>query len=391
MTSLAPLAAWNVVPTLMKSRGSWPTARYAPIQKPWKRSTMTTGRSDAGNLARCGGDAASEVLIGPRIVPHHQAPMSSFDAQDASLSIAAATLIVDTVTVEVAKHLRREGIRCILLRGAAIASRFYSSPAERRYVDVDFLVGPSDYASAEATLASLGFVESALERSFPRDRPRHAHTWSRERPPVSVDLHRTLIGLRRPPEEVWDVFTSSCESIHVLQTQVEVPSPAAEAVVIALHAAHHGHDLPGTLDDLSRLLSQLSEEAWRAAVTLAERLDATSMFALGLRLVPAGSVLADRLGLPADAPRDPSLLGGRAFHIAQGLDWLGQKQGAHRKVAFLARKIFPEPRQMRVLSPLARRGPVGLTAAYVGRLGLLAVWAVPALAVLLRRRVGRLR
>jgi hypothetical protein len=284
-----------------------------------------------------------------------------------AVSVTATNIVVDTVTGEVVTALRNAGIRSILLRGPALADRLYGPHHLRLYVDVDLLVDPSELAAAEELLARLGFVESALEAAFPEERPGHAHTWVGRRGGVCVDLHRTVIGAGAEPGTLWEILAGRTEPMAVGGSEAEVLDEAGSAFVVALHAAHHGPGQHQQLADLTRALERFPPDTWRRAAGLAARLDATPALAAGLRLVPAGERVATELELPRLPPRRDSLKGGQAFHVAQGLAWAAARPGLRAKAAFLARKIAPPPAAMRASSSLARRGRLGLGAAYARR------------------------
>jgi hypothetical protein len=309
-------------------------------------------------------------------------------ARSERLLVVARNVIVDTATADAVRALGEAGVSSLLLRGPAIARRLYDSCDERAYADADLLVPPSAFDRARVVLAQLGFHESELELSFPRARPGHAQTWSRGSPPATIDLHVTIIGARASPARVWSALAERPEPMLLEGMEVSAPSVAGQATIVALHAAHHGFDFEQPLEDLGRALDRFSDEIWRKAAAVAEEIDAVPMFAGGLCLVPAGLRLAERLGLPSDPTRDRRLAGSRTFHVAQGLEWLADRPGLQAKTGFLVRKVFPAPHQMRVRSRLARRGPVGMGAAYAGRLAGLAVSAGPALVVFVRRRLA---
>jgi hypothetical protein len=283
------------------------------------------------------------------------------------LVAAAASLGVDVVTAEVAESFRSAGIRCILLRGPSIARHLYNFGESREYEDVDLLVAPSTMGEAERILADRGFEHLAVLGQRPDDRPAWARTWVRPADRGDVDLHRTLVGIRVKPEEVWKVFSAHIEPIEVARARMNGLDAEATAIVVALHAAHHGSAYTKLLDDLSRALNVLPERTWHAAATLAGQLAATPAFAAGLRLLPAGVKLAERLELPHDTSAEVILRSGSAAPMALGFDWLSQTPGARAKLRLVAGKVTPDAEFMRAWSRLARRGRLGLVAAYLWR------------------------
>jgi hypothetical protein len=117
-------------------------------------------------------------------------------------------------------------------------------------------------------------------------------------------------------------------------------------------------------------VARVPEPVWREASALAGRIGATSAFAAGLRLVPDGGELAQRLGLPASTSVGDALHVASAPAMAYSLEWVaGGPLPLHRKAAFVGRKLFPPAEYLRSVYPVARRGRLGLTAARALRLG----------------------
>jgi hypothetical protein len=294
---------------------------------------------------------------------------------------------VDAVTAEAVEALRKVDVETILLRGPAIARWLYDDETSRSYVDSDLLVPHHELAQAERTLAARGFVDLTVEGVLAGDRPTHARVWLRESDGAAVDLHYTVLGVGVPPDAVWTILHGKqTETIRVGGVDVEILRAPGRAVVVALHAAQHGARAGKTLDDLVRALELLPNEVWTAASALAGRLRATEAFAIGLRLVPPGKELADRLGLPKGGSTEVVLRASTPPPTALGFDWLAGTPGLAAKARLVARKIAPDAAFMRAWSPLARRGGPGLAAAYVWRVLWLARHAGPGLRAWLRAR-----
>lgn len=299
---------------------------------------------------------------------------------------AARTIAVDLATARAVRELRAADVRCILLKGPALARLLHDDDELRAYVDVDLLVAPADEERAAAVLRELGFEQLVSDSELGGHRRLHAHEWRRADGP-SVDLHRTLPGARADPAAVVSVLFTRTSAIPVAGEEVEALAPPGLALQVALHAAHHGPLAPKALDDLDRAVERVPFADWAEAAALAERIDATPAFAAGLRLRPQGAVLAGRLSLPRAVPVDVALRAGGAPPLAAGLDWLLRTPGARAKLALVARTALPSPGALRLWRPLARRGASGLAAAYVSHPFWLARHALPSvLAVRSARR-----
>ena len=298
---------------------------------------------------------------------------------------AARTIAVDLSTAEAVRGLRAAGVRCILLKGPALASLLHDDGELRPYVDADLLVAPDAEERAAGVLRGLGFEQLVGDSELGGHRRLHAHEWRRADGP-SVDLHRTLSGARADPAAVVSVLAEHTCTIAVAGEAVETLAPPGLALQVALHAAHHGPLAPRALADLDRAVERIPFADWVEAAALAERIDATPAFAAGLRLRPAGAGLAERLSLPRAVPVDVALKAGGAPPLAVGLDWLLQTPGARAKLALVARTALPSPGALRLWRPLARRGAPGLAAAYVSHPFWLARHAVPSVLAVRRAR-----
>lgn len=288
---------------------------------------------------------------------------------DPALAAAARTLKADATTVEVVTALRAAEVRPILLKGPVFARWLYAdAPEARSYVDVDLLVEQRLIPTAARVLAELGFVEVDEDAPQPEHGLVHSQPWARTGDLARVDLHQTLFGVGAAPVEVWAVLTARTARITVGGVDLEALPPAGCALQVAMHAAQHVRHAPDkSREDLARAVATVSEATWRDAMALAERLDATPTFALGLDLLSEGRTLARRLGgVEADLARAATQPGSTA-NLAVGIDRLMREPRASVRLRMLAREVVPSPEFMRWWSALARRGPLGMALAYLWR------------------------
>jgi hypothetical protein len=286
--------------------------------------------------------------------------------REARLVAAAVNLAVDGTATEVLGDLQGAGVPCILLKGPALAEWLYGLDSTRFSVDVDLLVAPAQLGAAESVLGALGYVPLAPHVRA-SDRPRYARVWHRESGGVNVDLHTTLAGVGRSGDETWSVLSGETEEIELGRVRAQVLAPGARSLHVALHAAKHGSRAGKHLEDLRRALDLLPLDVWREAAALAVLLDAVPAFTTGLGLVPEGGELAGHLGLSADTSVEVALRAQTAPPLALGLEWFSTLPGPRAKARFVVGKLFPPAAFMRRWSPLARRGPLGLAAAYAYR------------------------
>lgn len=284
------------------------------------------------------------------------------------LSLAAFGFAVDLVTAEVTAALAEAGIPSVLLKGPAITGWLYAGEESRLYGDTDLLVRGGDWGRAMRVLATLGFTDDLAALGHPRMESGSGYPWSRAADGAAVDLHRTLFGIGATPEAVWDAFSAGAVRRPVGGVEVAMPAHSARLLHVALHAVQHGGEaLPKPMADLRRAIARVPEPTWREAGELAVRLEAEATFAAGLRLTAAGRRLAEAIGVCGEDSAG-SLLRMAGVPTAEGFLELSEARGPRRKLALLRRELFPAPAFLRWWTPLARRGPLGLGAAYLWRL-----------------------
>lgn len=282
------------------------------------------------------------------------------------------TMAVDAVTVEVVSALGEAGVDSLLLKGPTIAQWLYDGDS-RTYVDTDLLVDPERLSLAQATLRRLGFEEKFGPLRHPgMERPPSAQ-WQRDT--FQVDLHEGLDGAEADPKYVW-AFLWARRVEHVVSGRsVAALDPSARLVHIALHAAHHGPAAEKPVRDLRQALARLDDAGWAEASATAATIEASSAFATGLRLVPEGRAVLERLGI-ASRPDAGWFLETGDIPIAAGIERLRLARGVGAKLRMIGYELVPSREFMRWWSPLARRSRVGLLAAYVWRWIYLA-WHAP--------------
>lgn len=311
------------------------------------------------------------------------------ESASTALLTGARALAVDTVTGEVVSAFRAAGIRSIVLKGPSIATWLYDGEA-RPYVDSDVLIPPQQLAAAHSVLAELDFEAASSQNALEIFSPQSARTWMRRADVAQVDLHHTLVGVDAEPDKAWAILEESTTTMRVGGVEVVVLNREGRAFHIALHAAQHGilHSKP--LDDLARALERLSEDGWRRAAAMAERLKATGAFATGLRLLPEGAGLAARLALP-NRPSVQVALRSRSasrapIAFALAVDGLVTARGPRRKLVYLVRKLVPPASVVRVRMQREGKESMSLPAAYLWRLARAGRDALPGLATWWRVR-----
>ncbi len=135
----------------------------------------------------------------------------------------------------VLRRFEAAGIPSVLLKGAALALRYYRNFGMRSMADVDLLVHPADVRHAAALLADLGWTASGIARSdLLPTKMRVLHAWPFEAAPLhNLDLHWTL-NVRSP--EVDEMLWAATETFEVESTTVRALSPADQVFHVCTHA-----------------------------------------------------------------------------------------------------------------------------------------------------------
>ena len=227
------------------------------------------------------------------------------------LASALLTFRLDVQYTRLAAALADEGLTTILLKGPAFDQLLFDGARRRAYSDIDLLVEPGRVDQAERLMARSSASSAPRESRWRRSaggwgspsacsiRP-HATAWIRDRDQFTVDLHHTLPLVGASTAEVWRALAAHRVTITVVGSQVETIDRAASALLIALHAAHHGPSWSRARADLERACEVLEPDCWDAAKRLAQDLRAATAMGIGLGTTPVGCAIAHQLGLRAE-------------------------------------------------------------------------------------------
>jgi hypothetical protein len=274
--------------------------------------------------------------------------------------LAVQRLATDAVTGEVVSALRAREIPVVLFKGPVIERWLYTDGTRRDYGDIDLLVPPDRFGSAQELLSELGFrmaADSWRRFEFRDDE----HEWTRGG--FSIDLHRGVWGFAADQAVVWATLTSDLDVIEIGGAAVPVPVPAAQALMIAVHAVQHG-GRGQPLEDLRRALATADDSTWREAAELAKRSGSLAPFTLALSRLDPGPRLLERLALEASADAATHLRAGGAPDGSVTMLRLAEERDVRERVSLLAAKLAPSPHFLRFKYPIARRGRFGLLAGY---------------------------
>jgi hypothetical protein len=282
-------------------------------------------------------------------------------------AVVAGNLRVDWATAEVLRAFEASGVKTLLLKGPSVVQWLYEAHDPRSYIDCDLLVRPGDLGVAEHALESRGFSPNLYEREMPTWWREHAVGWLRAADGAIVDLHQTLPGVGVGPDRLWLTLSAAVDEIDVAGFRATTLTIPGRALHLALHAAQHGVGWAHVIAELERAVSSTDEAVWRAAVELAEALDAVPALAAGLRMTAPGRTLACTLDLPADRSVEVALRASSPPPVALGFDQLARAEDWRARLRIMRHKVAPPATFVRAWSPLARRGRLGLVLAYAWR------------------------
>ncbi len=224
--------------------------------------------------------------------------------------------------------LERAGVRSVLLKGPAFGRLLYHDARSRDYADVDLLVDPARLESAEKVLRALDFhrvdPEAAVRQtdasvggavgvqgaSVPR-------RGSRERQFV-IDLHDNLPQCGAHADLVWRALGEHLVVEEIAGSPTATLDRPASALLVALHAAHHGPGWDPGARDLAAAVEMFDLDCWREARALASTLEAEVALGAGLGTSESGASSPGGFRCRASRARraacsGPALLGARAY------------------------------------------------------------------------------
>jgi hypothetical protein len=183
---------------------------------------------------------------------------------------------------ELERMLRRfdaQGLRVIPLKGPALAIEAYGDVLGRKFGDLDLLVDPSDYASAEALLAEEGY------------RPSKRFVWQvalrhRDHDTV-IDLHRHAAARMFAIHVDFDGLWQRSEPLRIGETDTRGLGPEDRWLFLSgkLVSDWVGGRLElGRIRDIAQLLSATDPDSWRTRLAEARLRGGERLIALSLEL-----------------------------------------------------------------------------------------------------------
>ena len=288
--------------------------------------------------------------------------------------------VLDRSAATALRAFEEAGVAALLLKGPVLARRLYRAGEHRSYGDIDVLVKLSHLEQARAALTTLGYDNASTRYAGVDDflGVLNAEAWA-DQNGCCLDLHWRLAGWELAAEQTWELLYGERATIEVGGHRASALGADALALHVATHAAQHGPGDVKAMGDLARAVDRWPAAQWQRAADLAARVMATDAMSAGLRLLPAGAALAQRLGLPAGtatswAIRHRATRPRGTFHLRA----LVETRGWRARGEILRRSLLPTPAWIAAQSPSARRSAPALLAAYARHLMRAPLWALRA-------------
>lgn len=175
---------------------------------------------------------------------------------------------VELAHAAVATLARQAGVRILVLKGPGMDASV--APAYRASSDVDVLVGPGQLREWLTLLRLHDW--RPMDRfetgsSFEHSQTFHHPVWGH------VDVHRWVPGIGADPGLAFDRLWDDRTEAMLAGCSLPVPDPAAQALILCLHAARSCGS-PRAADDVAHAWEQASPGRRAAILNWVERLEA---------------------------------------------------------------------------------------------------------------------
>lgn len=202
-----------------------------------------------------------------------------------AVEVRRRAAIVTMVRDHVASLLGRSGVPSVLLKGAAIADRFYDDPAQRELEDLDVLVPLAALQRAVDVLASAGFAPPASDAEVSAYLRHHFHLPLEHPNSLTVELHwefaRSESPFQLPARAVLD------RALRIRGIGEEgVLVPCAEDLILhlVLQNVQEGFARLARLVDLDRIVASTPDLDWDVLAETARAGNLEGPSALSFRL-----------------------------------------------------------------------------------------------------------
>lgn len=201
---------------------------------------------------------------------------------------------VDLLHALVAAAAGAASARILVIKGPTLARQ--DLRPERSSADVDALVHPADLERVLEVLSAWGWHPRVADQSL---QPPHSVTLIHAAWGADLDVHRSFPGIGAAEAVAFDALWHDHRRERFAGRSVDVPSPVANAVILALHATRDRAE-PGGADGIALAASAVARLPRREVMAAVAELDAAVAFeavavAAGLAPTPPDGLDAGRM------------------------------------------------------------------------------------------------
>jgi hypothetical protein len=207
-----------------------------------------------------------------------------------SRASALRTLTLSQALEEVLLELGSEGIGAAVLKGPAIAERFYPDAGLRPYGDIDLLVPRSAHDVVTAVCQRLGYVvaqdHGGVEAAMPgtcEAAPEISYVNQEKMAVLDIHYDHLQVGLEpRSMKGAWE----RCEPWTFQRASARAPALNDLFLFLAVHLHRHGFERAIWFKDLDLIVRREGERLdWRWLAEAAREEGVTTLFGTVLRLL----------------------------------------------------------------------------------------------------------
>lgn len=183
----------------------------------------------------------------------------------------------------ISQAFQRESIPFLLMKGAAIAHRYYPSPIRRIAIDIDILTSKEDFPKGCSILRDLGY-----EQHVPNfDVPPHLtgvtemfqadYTFRNQKTKGCVEIHTRFTKNPHFFPLTFEEAMTQAEDLMLGQQKFTVLRPEIQFLYGCIHGAKHNWFRLKWLCDIDFMIGVLSPSDWEAVWSYADRMNLSAI------------------------------------------------------------------------------------------------------------------
>lgn len=218
-------------------------------------------------------------LLTYALLAHGRGRLILSQARHRHLKDAAARRVIHARLLEhalpsvVAALKRQLGVPPVLVKGPAVAIRYYPDPSLRPFVDLDLLVPRARLEMAAAALQAEGYErEVEYRRDFTAQYGHDIHLVRPGPPRIDVELHWRMGDDQATSGLGYAYLADSAEELVIENESVLAPSVPADLLVLSAHLLSDRNRRLCWIHDIYLAASRATAEEWQEAFAQADRL-----------------------------------------------------------------------------------------------------------------------